>query len=370
MNKSFSIYLDLVRFAAACLVYVWHSNNRYLTKEVPLASGYGHSAVVVFFVLSGFVIAYVTDTKEKTWTSYAASRLSRVYSVAVPALVLTVILDAVGRSLHPALYSYPFDQFAVRLVASFLMLNEIWLVSITSFSNVPYWSIAFEVWYYVIFGVAMFTPRRWRFLALLSCLLLVGPKILLLLPIWWSGVGLYRWERLQQISRGFAWSLVVVSVVGIIGFHGLSVYERPALATEALLGAALYRDLTFAKQFLADYLLAFLVCCNFAGMRAVASSWGTLLIPIEKPVRWVASFTFTLYLLHQPLMLFWASVVRGRPETFQYWSTVTLLTAASIVAVGYVTENRRHEFRTAIERLLQRLQERTRRKSEAVEAVQ
>ena len=88
---------------------------------------------MVFFVLSGYVIAYVTDQKEKDWASYAASRLSRVYSVAVPTLLLTVLLDAIGRPLFPALYTYPFDQFALRTLGSLLMLNEVWLVSITSF---------------------------------------------------------------------------------------------------------------------------------------------------------------------------------------------------------------------------------------------
>lgn len=53
MNKSFSIYLDLVRFTAACLVYLWHSNKRLLMVDVPPAASFGHSAVVVFFVLSG-----------------------------------------------------------------------------------------------------------------------------------------------------------------------------------------------------------------------------------------------------------------------------------------------------------------------------
>src|SRR5438309_938443 len=101
MNKPFSIYLDLVRFIAACLVYMYHSNQRLVIKEILPASFFGHSAVIVFFVLSGFVIAFVTDTKEKTWVSYSASRISRIYSVAVPAILLTILLDALGRHLYP-----------------------------------------------------------------------------------------------------------------------------------------------------------------------------------------------------------------------------------------------------------------------------
>jgi peptidoglycan/LPS O-acetylase OafA/YrhL len=67
MNRPFSIYLDLVRFTAARLVYLWHSNMRPLVNDALPASQYGHSSVIVFFVLSGFVIAYVTDKKGKTW---------------------------------------------------------------------------------------------------------------------------------------------------------------------------------------------------------------------------------------------------------------------------------------------------------------
>ncbi len=115
MNKPFSIYLDLVRFAAACLVYLWHSNQRMLVADSIPLSQYGHSAVIVFFVLSGFVIAYITDTKENTLPSYAASRISRIYSVAVP----TVVPDARARRggappVSRRSYGYPFDQFVVR----------------------------------------------------------------------------------------------------------------------------------------------------------------------------------------------------------------------------------------------------------------
>ena len=160
MNKPFSIYLDLVRFSAACLVYLYHSNQRWLSESILPASNFGHSSVIVFFVLSGFVIAYITDTREKTFATYAARRISRVYSVALPAVFLTVALDAVGRQLHPVAYSYPFDNFLLRGAASLMLLNEVWFVSITSFSNVPYWSICYEMWYYVAFGLVMFLPRR------------------------------------------------------------------------------------------------------------------------------------------------------------------------------------------------------------------
>jgi peptidoglycan/LPS O-acetylase OafA/YrhL len=361
MNRPFSIYLDLVRFTAACLVYLWHSNMRPLVNDVLPASQFGHSSVIVFFVLSGFVIAYVTDKKEKTWIEYGASRLSRVYSVVLPTLVLTPLLDAAGRHLYPAMYEYPWDRFTLRLLGSGLMMNETWWVSITFFSNVPYWSIAFESWYYLIFGLTMFVPGPWlgwRGAAVLLACAVVGPKIVLLAPVWWCGVLLYRWTWLQRWSAGFSWAMVVVSITGIWLTHAVGVYEMTAEWTRAWLGDDRVRQLTFARFAIGDYLLGALVFCNFAAVRNVAQQVAVPLLAVERPVRWLAGYTFTLYLLHQPLFLFWMSVVRGDPSGHGFWWIVTGLTAASVVAIGTVTEHRRHPLKRRLQRVLQGMHER------------
>jgi peptidoglycan/LPS O-acetylase OafA/YrhL len=64
----------------------------------------GVQAVDVFFVLSGFVIAHVYNTREQTVQSYMVSRAARIYSVAIPALILTAVVDAVGLRIDSATY--------------------------------------------------------------------------------------------------------------------------------------------------------------------------------------------------------------------------------------------------------------------------
>ena len=81
MNKNdaqmpiyFSLYLDIVRFIAAIAVFLDHISSYPFTKNLfwsPLGS-YGGIAVIIFFVLSGYVIAYVTSTREKTLFKYAS----------------------------------------------------------------------------------------------------------------------------------------------------------------------------------------------------------------------------------------------------------------------------------------------------------
>ena len=57
---------------------------------------------MVFFVLSGYVIASTVERKRElgiTLNSYYLDRFSRIYSVLIPAIILTVLLDAIGAQL-------------------------------------------------------------------------------------------------------------------------------------------------------------------------------------------------------------------------------------------------------------------------------
>jgi peptidoglycan/LPS O-acetylase OafA/YrhL len=274
--------------------------------------------------------------------------------VAVPAIVLTLLLDFTGRALLPALYgNYPFDQFAARVGASALMMNEVWLISITSFSNVPYWSICYEIWYYAAFGIAMFLPARWALPLLLCVSAILGPKILLLAPIWISGVLLHRWTLPKQISVTAASWLLIASIAGVVWFHATDVQGQATEFLRSLLGARLHEQLTFSKFFLSDYLLTVFVFSNCVAMRCLAEKVPAMWSAMERPVRFVAGYTFTLYLLHQPLFLFWGATLRGDPKGPGYWLMITALTFGSVLLIGHFTESRRHLLRQWLLRTLQ-----------------
>ena len=354
MDKPFSLYLDLVRFVAACLVYVYHSNQRAITTDILPFSDYGHSSVIVFFVLSGFVISYVTDTKEKCWRDYSASRLSRIASVAIPAVALTLLLDTAGRQLYPEIYSgYPYDQFLLRSVAALGMGNEIWFVSITTFSNIPFWSICYEFWYYFAFALFYFLPRPYNWLSLGALAIVLGPKIVLLGPIWVAGAILYRWQAPLQWPPTRAALLAVASALAIVAFHMGNVEPLISAWFKAQIGEPLHTELTFSKFFISDYILGLLVFLNFAAMRRAATLIAPILLPLAKPIRFVASYTFTLYLLHQPLFLFWTAVLRWNPDGLGQWLAVTTLTALSVLVIGMFTEQQRHILRKWFVRALQ-----------------
>lgn len=350
MAPAFSIYLDLVRFIAACLVVVYHSNSR-LIVEAPLPfSQYGHSAVIIFFVLSGYVIAFATDTKERSARLYWASRLSRVMSLALPVVLLTPLLDVVGQSLAPALYAGNTTQGLawLRIVTSLLFMNEIWSVSIMSFSNIAYWSLNYEVWYYVLFSIYVFVRpgRRAFWLAVVAAL--IGPKILLLAPIWCAGVLIYRWQGLQKLPEWVAWLCVVASIGLFYAFEQSRIADTVSAQLKALIGAHLHRELAFSKWFLTDYLLTIIVGLNFVGMRGIAQRYEGLALMLEKPIRVLAAYTFSIYLLHQPLIYFWAALIDLPATGYTRYTLVMAGVAATIWLIGSLTERCRFALRQCL----------------------
>ena len=86
MTTALSLYLDALRFGAALTVFVSHySTGRISGGLFWQLEYYGRAAVLMFFVLSGFVIAWVSETRERTLEEYGLSRFARLYSVIIPA---------------------------------------------------------------------------------------------------------------------------------------------------------------------------------------------------------------------------------------------------------------------------------------------
>lgn len=350
MKREFSIFLDLVRFLSACLVVIYHSNRRDVVESVLPMSEYGHAAVIVFFILSGYVIAYVTEQKESDPLTYSLSRMSRIYSLAIPAVLLTPLLDIVGEGMTPAFYvdTTTHDHALLRVVTSLAFLNEIWFISITSFSNVPYWSLCYEVWYYILFGIYTFVKRPIKWPLLVGVCLLLGPKILLLLPLWVLGVVLYRWKVGYEINEITGWLLFVGSIGALIAFKSLGVDASLENALKQLIGPHWHRELTFSKFFLADYVFGPIVFANLLAFRRIAHRFSTLLRVFERPIRFCAGFTFSLYILHQPLLLFFAAAIDGSPAGFGFYFAVIGAVVITVLIVGSLTESRRYWFRSRL----------------------
>jgi peptidoglycan/LPS O-acetylase OafA/YrhL len=343
VNRETSIYLDLVRFTAALVVFASHFGTTKLTGGLFWQfQPYGPPAVAVFFVLSGFVIGFVTDQRETAGLVYGVSRAARIYSVALPALVATFVLDRLGHLANPAVYEVLRDSppEAVQFISGLFFCNELWYNHIIIGSNSAYWSLGYEVWYYIIFGLAAFGPARWRWgLVALACAI-AGPKILTELPLWLMGLGAYR--LCARGSIGLAAGLVLC--LGSMALWGS--YEAAA----ALWGRP-FDVLDFRQNLMQNYVIGTLFAIHIVGFSACARLIGPVLATMERPIRWLAGATLTIYLFHQPVGYLLAAISPAPASSAVNRVIVFGGTAVCLLLIAQLTERRKDSWRRGIMRV-------------------
>lgn len=350
MNRATSLYLDLIRFSAALMVFLTHacgqkSTGGVLWQIVPL----GGYAVDVFFVLSGFVIAYVTDRRENDRRTYAVSRLARIYSVALPALVLTLVFDAIGHSANLALYLPLEDQSSTHFwpfVTGALFLNEVWNQHVVLGSDGAYWSLGFEVWYYIIFGLVVFAPGRWRWIGEAAALGIAGPKIAALFPLWLAGVGCYHITRRQRLGARLGLALYFGSIVALV-------YYWAVLAQG---GVGPFQPLTLDVARLSEYLDHYATGLLFAVHMVAFDAFGSRLLGLlnrfARPIRWAAGATFSMYLFHQPTLELLVALAPWPPSSAATRAVVYLGTLVVVFILAEFTERRKDAWRRMFARPL------------------
>lgn len=328
MKRGLSAYLDLLRIAAAGAVFIEHLSYGKISGGFLWRLGaYGHSAVITFFVLSGFVIAFAADQKEKTLLDFSVARFARLYSVVIPALLLTLICDFIGTHHNPAAY-YATDRGDPVTALGFgaLFLTQSWQ-KISLLSNRAFWSLPYEFWYYQIFAAALFLGGWLRIAAISAACLIAGPAILLLFPIWLMGAYAYRFSKTAKLT----YPNVVWCCSGLLALAAIMNNAPMTLASPFL--PAAYSTL--------DYLIGALLAINI-----MAAS--QLDFPIGKwkqPISYFAGMTFALYLFHLPLLHLaaayvpasWPSVVRG--------VIVGTFALTAVYLLSFITERQRHRWR-------------------------
>ncbi|MDZ4044148.1 MAG: acyltransferase [Rhodoglobus sp.] len=295
----------------------------------------GPEAVVVFFLLSGFVLALEPLRKpEFDWLAYFPRRIVRLYVPIVASVLLAVVLvllvprdPARASSGWVALLADPsLRPLAIIGEATVLFHPPLFPL------NGPLWSLVWEVWFSLLLPLAValvvLVRRAWWVVALLSFgLSWAGFALewgaLLYLPMFMVGVAMAR--GLDDLRRAAAWisglrfgsvvwgMLVLVSLLLIVSswmYRGAGLIDTSlaaAISPEKLVGGTLL-----------------LFCCAFApgAVRALTG----------RPVAWLGKVSFSLYLVHVPVLLAIAFAV-GADQ--RWWTVVLAVPAALLVAWGF-----------------------------------
>jgi peptidoglycan/LPS O-acetylase OafA/YrhL len=333
ISGSTSLVLDTLRIIAALTVLIYHAYDQWFPSSlntISLSGNAAHTAVIVFFVLSGYLISHAT-ARTKDISTYAEARLSRLCSVVIPALLITLIAQIVVQKIDPVLgNNYTRGALLPRYLISMSFLNEIWFFSAAPPINSPLWSLSYEFWYYVIFGLWIYIRKDiWGFLLLLGACLIAGPKILIMMPIWLAGSAAYNLKR-PSINNKLAWLMVAIALSFLI----LSIVYLPVFPYT--IGKS---PLFFSNQFITDYVLGFIIAVSLWILPSGNNVKGKS-IWIER-YRIVADLTFPLYVLHFPLLvLYRAMFLYHVNNAAQMWNALFAVMIVSLI-MGYFMEQRR-----------------------------
>jgi peptidoglycan/LPS O-acetylase OafA/YrhL len=266
--------------------------------------------VVIFFVLSGFLIAQTLRRrlaeKTSTFRDFFIDRWSRIYSGFLPALFLIAAIDywAINRlTAHPETVS----RFSVSSFFANLFMLQAPSVTLPFGSGGPLWTVAIEFWIYLFVGLFAFMLRDG-----LNC-----PKILLIAAVgaiplqslttnnlvmipWLMGAAAASVMNSSALKRlpAEAIGALVVGPAAIIGFHLIT-------------GGYVYTVLVFSLV-----TVAFLAAVEWSRRSVTLSR-----IPqLPSVISWWASWSYSLYLLHHTILL-----------TFGFWPGITLSIVGSII---------------------------------------
>ena len=314
------------------------ANPSPLNQVLYAITGFGHQAVMVFFVLSGYFIGTSVceslDGRRWSWRVYLVNRLTRLQLVLLPALILGFVWDRIGMRLPQAasfyyggLYKYYSPSVALRSTLPAFFGNLFFLQSVVSpvfGSNGPLWSLSYEFWYYILFPVLMIAAASWagvrsRLLYLGLALVLfwfVGTQISLYFLIWLMGVLIGRVRHLSwpRTPRAMAFASVVAGLPLAVVLAWVRVHPG-------------------ASEMMTDFTIG--LCFSLWIYVLLQISREDVSQAYAKSAKTLAGFSYTLYLTHFPVLLLLRGVLdpRGNWQPDR-WHLICAL-VITLLVLGY-----------------------------------
>jgi peptidoglycan/LPS O-acetylase OafA/YrhL len=335
-----SIHLDAVRGLAALWVLLGHSRGLYIaggitamlrnSRQTGTALGYeanqnialthfrltelittrvtvSRLAVIAFFVLSGYLVGGSVLKAERrrafSWGKYLLQRLTRLWTVLLPALVLCAILDGCGMYLlHGPANIYRASPFIAPVIArcytaGAFLGSAFFLQGIVTPSfgtNNPLWSLSYEFWFYLFFPLLVAALSGWR-----TAWSRVGSALLLLVMMALCGWTISAYFLIWLFGAGLALVPLVIPAR----------LRRVALAASVLLlGLTVIVDLKLIVNRFFSELAAGIACTVF--LWVLLHDQDRRAHPLYRVgAQRLSAMSYTLYLTHYPMLVFLSAVL-------------------------------------------------------------
>jgi peptidoglycan/LPS O-acetylase OafA/YrhL len=266
---------------------LWYQGFSFLT-------GFGHQAVLVFFVISGWLVGGSLLNKlhqPGVLTNYAIDRMTRLWTVLIPTLGLTVLFGIATGTLDPgrADFSAANEFSAVSFVGNLLGLQRVVLENFGG--NYALWSLANETWYYVMFPllVLLFRARNLGVRITCGAMLMLATafltaEIMMYFAIWLLGVAFSRVRIDCGAKTRYGCVILLFSVFTYSRMSG--------------------NQNTFDASMLAiDLVCSGLLLIVLSSLQFTPPRESYVVQQLTRVGKFFSDFSFSLYALHVPLII-------------------------------------------------------------------
>ena len=286
----------------------------------------GNEAVIVFFVLSGLVLTLqVRRERDFNWGTYFPRRLVRLYlpmfASIVFAVVLTLLLHrdrTASDSPWVQFYTYPDFTWKFAIQAADVFNG-------TPDFNSPLWSLRWEVLFSLLLPVFVLIASRgtklaWAAIALAPFAVLLGYENTVLplvyLPAFIVGIALAKLFTLRD-DRAHHTAIALASVDVApprVPWWGHVVWLAVAVASLFLLILHWLLQPRFGQETHVAFASSALIVIGAAGIVTVAARWKPAVRVLSlPPIHWLGRISFSLYLVHAPILIATANVAHDLP---------------------------------------------------------
>jgi peptidoglycan/LPS O-acetylase OafA/YrhL len=347
----------------------------------------GGLGVFTFFAISGFLISYSvyqkTADRQYSFRHYFVDRFSRIYSGLIPALILSLVIAGAIYATNPLYFSHLLEAesplnlqtFTATISMTDMVPSGLANATSTAVLGIPFpqsmispfgfnsvlWSLMVEWWIYMFFGwvtlgavmllrhqpvAGWFKPLFYAVTAFLSLAILVlAWQYSAFILVWFLGAAAMlavsnTTIQRKLIGRAATWVLAALFVASVAGV-GYEAYRIYMVTHESF-------SLLFGLLISAAVLLGVLI------INGGAYPWLSKILRHKRIAGWSASmaaFSYTLFLIHYPIMLFLNGLNLEVDRMLLFIPILLLLNEVAFI-VALFTEKKHHGLSAWIKRCL------------------
>lgn len=310
----------LGHFALICNATGWFDRIDRSPLRVVIA---GHEAVMLFFILSGFVLSIpLTRERAPSYGLFLLKRFCRLYLPYAAAILIAAICDLYLYSTTPTGDTFIDHTWSTRPTLVLIAGHLLTTTRSTTQLNVAIWSLLYEIRVSMVFPLLLWLVRRVRPAILLAvCAVLSGGLPLIrhgnfmmsffISPTYVAlfACGILLWLHLSEVTSFLArigrrgrGTILLLSLVCLLGPHVLILWSgRPAPQTVLQLQ---------------DYVIG----AGAAGIMACAIQPGRFRDFLHSPILVrIGALSYSIYLVHPTVLFVLIRLFYGKFPFYYLW---------------------------------------------------